>query len=182
MPLTSVRNGSSCTIVCNVTGPSTEDLQITWQRVDGLPLVGQVTKPSQTQLQLHIARVTNSVHYQCVAKNSLGINVVITKIEVTSCIPNPPLITSLSCSNDSVYIAWSPGEENSDLPTDFIIEVNRVIHRVPPGTNSLVVYGCKDSDVSVTAENSCGRSIPAVATIYTSTLDRSPCKPHTIIS
>ena len=115
------------------------------------------------------------------AKNSLGINVVVTKIDVTSCIPDPPLITSLSCGNDSVYITWSSGEANSDLPIDFIIEVNKVIHRVPPGTNSLEVYDCKDSDVSVTAENSCGRSIPAVATIYTSTLDRSPCKPNTLM-
>ena len=177
VPLISIRNGSSCTIICNVTGPSTDDLQMTWQRVDGLPLVGQVTKLSKTQLQLYISRVTNAIHYQCVAKNSLGINAVITKIDVTSCIPDPPLITSLSCNNDTIYIAWSPGETNSDLPTDFIVEVNKVTHRVvSPSTNSLEVYSCKDSDVSVTAENSCGRSIPAMATIYTTTINRSSCK------
>ena len=148
---------------------------MTWQRADGRPLVGQVTKLSKTQLQLYISRVTNTIHYQCTAKNSLGINVVITKVDVTSCVPDSPLITSLSCNNDTVYIAWSSGETNSDLPTDFIVEVNKVTQRVSPSTYSLEVYDCKDSDVSVTAENNCGRSIPAMATIYTTTLDRS-CK------
>ena len=174
-PLLSIRNGSSCTIVCNVTGPYTEDLQMRWQRVDGLPLTGQITKLSNTQLQLHIVRVTNTVHYQCIANNSLGSNVVITKVDVTSCIPNPPSITSLSCSNDTVYIAWSSEEMHSDLPTDFIVEVNKVTQRVSPGTNSLEIHGCKDTDVSVTAENHCGRSRPAIATIYTTTL-RYSCK------
>ena len=144
-----------------------------WQRVDGWPLAGQITKLSNTQLQLHIARVTRTVHYQCTANNSLGSNAVITKIDVTSCVPNPPSITSLSCSNDTVYITWSSGDMHSDLPTDFIVKVNKVTQRVPPGTNSLEIHGCTDSDVSVTAENRCGRSIPAITTIYTTTLRSS---------
>ena len=161
--------------MCNVTGPSTEDLQMTWQRVDGLPVIGQVTQPSKTQLQLHIEGVTDTVHYQCIANNSLGINAMVTKIDVTSCIPNSPSVTSLSCSNNVIYIAWDSVETHSNLLISYIVEVNGETYRVSPSTNSLEVNGCKDGVVLLTAENNCGKSIPTMATIYTSTVDRS-CK------
>lgn len=175
VPLTTIRNGSSCTITCNVIGPSTEDLQMTWQRVDGLPLTGQVTQPSKTQLQLYIQRVTDTVHYQCIANNSLGINAVVTKVDVTSCVPSSPSITSLSCSNGTIYIAWSSAKTDSNLLTAYVVEINKATYRISPSTNSLRIHVCEDSVVSVTAENSCGRSVPAMSTFYTTTLDTS-CK------
>ena len=152
-------------------GPTTEDLDITWQRVDGLPLTGQVTRLSRTQLQLFIGRVTNTAHYQCMANNSLGINAVVTKIDVASCIPTLPSITGLYCNNNTIHIIWNSAEIYSNLLTAFIVEVNKVIYRVSPRTSSLGVHGCKDSVVLVTAENNCGRSVPARATLYTTTLE-----------
>ena len=176
VPLITISNGSSCTITCNVTGPSTEDLQMTWRRVDGFPLTGQVTQPSKTHLQLYIERVTETVHYQCVANNSLGINSMVTKIDVTSCIPDLPSITSLSCSNDTMYIAWYSAETDDNLPTAFVIEVNQVTYRVSSSTSSLQLHGCENSVVSVIAENNCGKSIPAMATMSTTIHETSSCK------
>lgn len=168
-----ISNGSSCAIICNVTGPSTEDLQMRWQRVDGLPLTGQVTQLSKTQLQLFMESVTDSVYYQCTANNSMGINAVVTKIDVASCLPDSPSITSLGCSNDTIHITWSSGERNVNLSSAFIVEVNKVIYKVSSSTRSLKVHSCKDSFVSVIAENGCGKSMPVIGTIYTT---KSSCK------
>lgn len=169
VPLITIRSGSNCTIMCNVTGPPTEDLQMTWRRVDGLPLVGQVTQLSKTQLQLFVSRVTDAVHYQCIANNSLGINAMVTKIDITSCVPKPPSITSINCNNDTIQISWNSAEVYSNMLTAFIVEVNKIAHIVSPFTSNFEIHGCKDSVISVTAENDCGRSIPAMATIYTAT-------------
>jgi len=164
-----------------VTGSSTKDLQITWQRMDGLPLTGQVTQLSKTTLQLFIERVSDTVHYQCIANNSLGINAMITRIDVTSCVPKSPSITRISCNNDTIYIVWKSVEIYSNLLiTAFIVKVNKMTYRVSPSISNLEVDGCEDSVVSVTAENDCGRSIPAMAAIYITTL-KETCKYYTLL-
>lgn len=145
---------------------------MTWQRVDGQPPVGQITQLSKTQLQLFIGRVTDTAHYQCIANNSLGISAMVTKIDVTSCTPNSPSITSLSCSNDTIHIAWN----SADLVTAYIVQINKTTYRVPPSTNSFKVHGCKDITVLVTAKNNCGKSVPALATMHTTTCSRYTSK------
>ena len=145
--------------------------------MDGLPLTGQVTQPSKTQLQLYIKSVTEVVHYQCIANNSLGINAMVTIIDVASCVPDSPSITSLSCSNNTMSIAWDSAETDNNLPTAFAVQVNKVTYEVSPSTNSLQIHGCEDSIVLVTAENKCGKSIPAIAIMSTTTIyDASSCK------
>ena len=93
----------------------------------------------------------------------------VTTIDVTSCVPDSPSITSLSCSNDTMHIAWDSAVTDDNLPTSFAIEVNKVIYRVLPSANNLQIHGCEDSIVLVTAENNCGKSIPAMGTMSTTT-------------
>ena len=173
-----IDNGSNCSIICHVTQSVSitndfSDLHISWQRIDGQPVIGQVTRLTDTKSLLYIERVTDVVYYMCIATNAIGTSAMVTKVNVETCIPDPPTMLQLNCRNSSIAVSWTAPESGIDRPlTAYYIEVNNVDSdvttaiRVGPTETSVKSGSCVKSTVLLRAENDCGNSSNVVSTIY----------------
>ena len=177
-PVITIDNGSNCSIICHVTQSVSvtddfSDLHISWQGIDGQPVLGQVTRLTDTKSQLFIEKVTDVVHYMCIATNAIGTSAMVTKVNVENCIPDPPTKLQLSCRNNSIAVSWIAPERDVGRPlTAYYVEVNDMDSDVTtsvsvgPTETSVEIGSCVKNTVLLRAENDCGNSSEIVSTIY----------------
>ena len=165
-------------IICHVTQSVSvtndfSDLHISWQGIDGQPVLGQITRLTDTKSQLFIEKVTDVGHYMCIATNAVGTSAMVTKVDVKTCISDPPSMLMLGCRNNSITVNWvAPEIDDSHPLTAYYIELNDIDSdvntsvRVAPTENGVEIGSCVKSTVLVRAENDCGSSSETVSTIY----------------
>jgi len=146
---------------------------MSWQRIDGQPILGQVTRLTDTKSLLYVERVTDVVRYMCIATNAIGTSAMVTKVNVVTCISDPPSMLQLNCRNGSIAVSWVAPKSGINRPlTAYYIKVNDMDSditaslKIEPTEINVEIGSCVTSTVLLRAENDCGNSSDVASTIY----------------
>ncbi|XP_066128271.1 neuronal cell adhesion molecule isoform X3 [Saccopteryx bilineata] len=167
-----VQRGSTVSFECKVKHDHSLILTVIWLKDNGeLPNDGRFTIDKD---HLVVADVSDDDGgtYMCVANTTLdtvSASAVLSVVDV----PNPPFDLELTDQLDkSVQLSWTPGDDNNNPITKFIIEYEDAMHEAGlwhqqtevPGmqtTAQLKLSPYVNYSFRVMAENSLGRSVPS---------------------
>lgn len=154
-----VKRGNDAIIICSLVGSYGTGLEMEWQTIDSELISDGVTRLNTTALQLRVDSVTEAVEYQCVARNMIGNDYEVARINIID-VPSQP--RSLRSSKGA--FTWvAPVTDNGQPLTAYYVTIRvgfdaPTIVKVPIDSTSYSYRTCGNVTVTVTAENDCGNS------------------------
>jgi len=158
-----VKRGENASAICHVIRSTGTDLEIIWRTSDSVLVSEGVTQLNNTASQLLVDSVTQTVVYQCVARNSIGNAYEVARIDIVD-VPSQPRNLLVLNSRNTITISWEPPiTDNGQSLTAYYVTIQErssapVVTKVSIDRNSHSTSTCGNLTVTLVAENDCGNS------------------------